>query len=392
MSAAGHRRVTWMELFFDLIFVAAVAEAAKPFAADYSAAGLLRFSFLFTLIWFAWSGHTLYATRFDRDDFTQRAMNLVQCFIAAVMAANAKDALDSRSSAGFSAAYAGIRLVLAIQYLRARKAEHCRQLAGRFAAGSVLGITFWISAALSPAPARFVLWGIALAIDLATPLFAERYGRHLPPHAAHFPERFGLFTIILLGEFVADVMRGIERHEEWSVPAASTAFMGMAAAFALWWWYFDGAQGAADWHAQSPREWKLFHVWQHVHPVCLLGIATAGIGFKHLIALRDGGTLHHGEAMLLCLSVCAVMLSVIAIGWTRGRVHWEGQIAIFSAAAALTPFASHLPKTALAGALLSACALQTAAASAAAPGASWAWRPAPGFWRRSRMQGSTDAA
>jgi len=72
--------------------------------ADYSWSGLLRYSFLFVLIWWAWSGHTLYSTRFDHDDLVQRGLILLQCFIAAVMAANAKEALDSRSSAGFGAA------------------------------------------------------------------------------------------------------------------------------------------------------------------------------------------------------------------------------------------------------------------------------------------------
>jgi low temperature requirement protein LtrA len=101
----SERRVTWMELFFDLIFVAAVAEVGAPLGADYSWEGLLRYAFLFVLIWWAWSGRTLYATRFDHDDLPQRVLILVQCFIAAVMAANAKEALDSRSSAGFGAAY-----------------------------------------------------------------------------------------------------------------------------------------------------------------------------------------------------------------------------------------------------------------------------------------------
>jgi len=61
-----------MELFFDLIFVAAVAEVGSPLRSDYSWAGLLRYSFLFVLIWWAWSGHTLYSTRFDHDDLVRK--------------------------------------------------------------------------------------------------------------------------------------------------------------------------------------------------------------------------------------------------------------------------------------------------------------------------------
>lgn len=87
---AQHRRVTWLELFFDLVFVAAVAEVGSPLSVDYSPAGLFRYAFLFVLIWWGWSGHTLYCTRFDHDDLANRLLVLAQCFIAAVMAANAK--------------------------------------------------------------------------------------------------------------------------------------------------------------------------------------------------------------------------------------------------------------------------------------------------------------
>src|SRR5215467_697300 len=70
----GERRVTWMELFFDLIFVAAVAQVGAPLAKDYSWGSLLRYGFLFVLIWWAWSGHTLYSTRFDHDDLVHRVL------------------------------------------------------------------------------------------------------------------------------------------------------------------------------------------------------------------------------------------------------------------------------------------------------------------------------
>jgi low temperature requirement protein LtrA len=67
-ATATDRRVTWLELFFDLIFVAAVAQVGLPLASDYSLAGLARYAVMFLLIWWAWLGHTLYCTRFDTDD------------------------------------------------------------------------------------------------------------------------------------------------------------------------------------------------------------------------------------------------------------------------------------------------------------------------------------
>ena len=110
--------MTWLELFFDLIFVAAVAQVAEPLRYEYTIDGLARFAPLFLLIWWAWTGQSVFSTRFDTDDVVQRGLTLVQVFVVAAMAANAKDALDSRSSAGFAAAYAAVRLVLVAQYMR----------------------------------------------------------------------------------------------------------------------------------------------------------------------------------------------------------------------------------------------------------------------------------
>src|SRR5262249_44412771 len=149
--------VSWMELFFDLIFVAAVAQVGQSLARDYSWAGLLRYSFLFVLIWLAWSGHTLYATRFETDDIVQRFLILLQSFVAAVMAANSKEGLDSVDAAGFGAAYAGMRVILVMQYLRARRVSATRGLTTRYAIGYSLAAAVWIASALTPIPIRYYL-------------------------------------------------------------------------------------------------------------------------------------------------------------------------------------------------------------------------------------------
>ena len=89
------RRASWLELFFDLIFVAAVAQVGVPLGEDYTLHGPVRYALMFLLIWWAWLGHTMYSTRFDADDVVQRLLTLLQIFAAAAMAANAKSAFDS---------------------------------------------------------------------------------------------------------------------------------------------------------------------------------------------------------------------------------------------------------------------------------------------------------
>ena len=118
-AASAERKVTWLELFFDLVFVAAVAQVAEPLREHYTPAELTRFAPLFLLIWWAWTGRRLFSTRFDTDDVGSAVLTMVEMFAVAVMAANARDSLASRSSAGFAAAYAGVRSFCSSHYVRA---------------------------------------------------------------------------------------------------------------------------------------------------------------------------------------------------------------------------------------------------------------------------------
>jgi low temperature requirement protein LtrA len=357
----GRRRVTWMELFFGLIFVAAVAEVGAPLGHDYSLAGLLRYSFLFLLIWWAWSGHTAFTTRFDHDDLPQRLLVLVQCFIAAIMAANARDALDSRSSAGFGAAYAGIRIVLVVQYLRARRLPETRELTTRYALGFGAAAVVWIASAFLDAPARYWVWAAALAIDFLTPWLAARHSMRFPPDATHFPERFGLFTIILLGEFITTVMHGIESQEYWSASAATTAFASMAFAFVLRWWYFDVARAADERHVRGKRQAARFQVWQYAHLPMFLGIAVAGVGFEHLISLDGGHHMSGPEGWILCSAAALIMSALACIGATAGlsKRRVAGQLGLTLTAAGLGAVATDLHRVVVVLTLLLLCVGQT---------------------------------
>jgi low temperature requirement protein LtrA len=310
------RRASWLELFFDLIFVAAVAQVGVPLREDYTLHGLMRYALMFLLIWWAWLGHTMYSTRFDADDIVQRFLTLLQIFAAAAMAANAKSAFDSRDSAGFGAAYAVLRAVLVVQYLRARRVKETRQLTTLYAVGFGLAAFLWGVAALIPAPMRFWLWVAALLIDLGTPWLAVRHTHKYPPDAEHVPERFGLFTIILLGESVAAVMHGMESQDMWTPSAAISAFTGLGLAFGYWWWYFDVARGAAKRDVTTNRKTLLFQVWSYAHLPLYLCVAVVGVGVEHVISLPPGVHLHREDAWILTGAAAALMTTLTIIGFT----------------------------------------------------------------------------
>jgi low temperature requirement protein LtrA len=367
-NSTSSRRVTWLELFFDLIFVAAVAQVDAPLSLDYSLPGVFRFLAFFLLIWWAWYGHTLYSTRFDTDDLFQRLLTLVQMFAVAAMAANAKDAFDSRYSAGFAAAYAAMRLVLVVQYLRARRVPESRQLTTRYVMGFGIAAIIWLTSAVILPPGRYWMWALALTIDLGTPLLAVDHAEKIPPDAAHLPERFGLFTIILLGESIVAVMHGMESQEYWSLPAALSAFQGMGIAFCFWWWYFDGAAGAAERPIRSKKESLLFHIWSYTHLPLYIGIVLVAVGIKHIISLAPDTHLQPSEAWILCTATALVMFALATIAGTAESAQRSPYLAVdllrHYLIAGITllagAFSDRVPPVFVVSGLTSLCVLQVA--------------------------------
>ncbi len=210
------RRPGWIELFYDLVFAAAISQLSTPLGTDYSLHGVVHYAFLLALVFLAWLGYTNFSTQFAVDDVVQRALIVAQVFFVAVMAANATGPLSSRDAAGFGAAYGGVRAVLALQYARVIGLPGTRSVVIRRIGWLVAAAVVWTASALLPAPHRYVAWCLAFSMDIASSWPPSRGTIVLPPGAAHFPERFGLLTIILLGEFVASVMRGIESQMGWS--------------------------------------------------------------------------------------------------------------------------------------------------------------------------------
>ena len=309
--AARERKVTWTELFFDLVFVAAVAQVGAPLAARYSFDELGRFAVLLLIIWWAWYGYAVYATRFDTDDRVERGATLLQMVAVIFMAANAEQGLDSDSSAGFAAAYAVMRFILVARYLRAASRGGPKALARDHAVGFGAAAVIWLASSMTPAPSRYALWIVALAIDLGAAVVASRHTVAVPPHASHLPERFGLFTLILLGEAIVAIMTGIQRQPDWSVAAAGTALSGIGFVCALWWAYFDGVDAAGHRAVRSAADSRRLTAWSTAHVPLYLGVALFGIATEHAVSGGGWQVLHGQEA---ALAVLAVLLVGSALG------------------------------------------------------------------------------
>ena len=148
----GERHASWLELFFDVVFVVAIAQLAEELAADHSLRGFAVFGALFLPVFIAWQGFTIYADRFDTDDVVFRLAIFAAMLAIAALAVQVPDVAHGDST-GFVVAYAVLRSLMVALYLRSyRHVPAARPLIARYAAGYSLGIAIWLLSLASPAP------------------------------------------------------------------------------------------------------------------------------------------------------------------------------------------------------------------------------------------------
>ncbi len=282
-TEAEHRAATWLELFYDLVFVVAVAALGHRLLVDHDWPGALTFAGLFVPLWWSWAGFTFYADRYDTDDLGQRLLAVAQIVAIALMAASISGG-ESDSAAAFAVAFVMSRLVLLTMYTRAyRHVPGTRQLVAGYLRGFALGGAFWVASIWVPDPTRFVLWGIGLAIDFVTPYIMRKVQAKAPMSKSHLPERFGLFTILVLGESIAAVVAGLSTVD-WESAATIGAVLGVVTASGLWWVYFDNLEGSVVRRRKGQRTaWKPT-VWIYSHLPLAIGLTAAGIGLEFLVA------------------------------------------------------------------------------------------------------------
>lgn len=306
------RHATWLELFFDLVFVAAVSQLAGNLNKDYSPKGFLHFSILFVPVWWAWVGHTFYLTRFDSDDLGHRLITMAQIVAVASLIVHLPNALG-KSSVGFALSYAAVRCILVAEYLRARRhVPLVRPLINRYIVGFGSAAAIWVASTLVPTPYRFLLWYVAIAVDFLAPLTAGQLHARFPPHLMHLPERFGLFTIIVIGEAVVSVVMGVGADRLTPV-AGATCVMGLIITFTLWWGYFEGVGGAGTRRLTSKDHVRAYQQWLYSHLPLTMGISSVAVGIKKLILLAPYEMMPAQGAWILCASVGACMFSLNAI-------------------------------------------------------------------------------
>jgi low temperature requirement protein LtrA len=305
-----HRAATPLELLYDLCFVVAIAQAAHALnhamGHGHALDGVIGFALAFFTIWWAWMNFTWFASAFDTDDPPYRVSVLVQMCGVLVLAAGVPRAMDHMEYGLITAGYVIMRVGLIANWLRAAAGSpEYRKTALRYAIGVALCQAGWIALLFMPrawwVPGFFVL----MPLELLVPIWAES-ARQTPWHAHHIAERYGLMTIIVIGESVLAATLAIQSAldlgspswELWATIAGCPLIF-----FSMWWLYF------ARPHADGLTRPRNAFLWGYFHYFIFAAAAAVGAGLALVVdALAHAGE-HERAPLSLGLSV-SIPLSI----------------------------------------------------------------------------------
>ena len=326
-ALGDEKSVTWMELFYDLIFVAAIIQLGDTLSSQVTTTHtvlgpLAAFFGLFTPLLVAWTGFTFFVNRFTLDDVTHRLLVFAQMFAVGTMAISAPAIADGGNHATFALAYAAVQALIAVMYARAWRQvpearEYCVYWGGAFGIGSLL----WLGSVLVPTPWTYAVWGLGVATLLFAPVsrISRRLAERFPIDFEHLGERHGLLIIIVLGESFVKVLTYLSASDHGTEASYLVkAAVSLLITCSVWWIYFDDVAGS-----EIREERGSWIVWLYGHLPLAAGITALGVAVKKTITFDLGQPPDETYRWLACAALALVFFSVALIDSVTERHNAE---------------------------------------------------------------------
>lgn len=310
----GERKVTFLELFYDLVYVVLIAEIAHHLAHHVNARGIGESVLLFVLVWLAWLNGTMYHDLHGNHDIRTRVFTFLQMGTVAGMAVFAHNAFGE-GSVGFALCFAAYQLILTNMWWHTGTADPAhRPLSVPYSLAFLASAILFGVSAFVPEPWRYLMWLIGLVLSIAVlmlpmvmrpkdPKLVEqlKQAMDISPSAV---ERFGLFMIIVLGEVIVGVVRGLAGHHHLDWTVGMTGGLGILVAIGLWWLYFDFVS-----RRQPVASSGKVAAWCFLHLFTTMGIAAAGAAMLNVIE-HAGHGVPASARILLVMTVAMAMVSI----------------------------------------------------------------------------------
>jgi low temperature requirement protein LtrA len=317
-----HRASTPLELLFDLCFVVAVAQASialhHQLVEGHLIEGIVYYMMVFFAIWWAWINFTWFASAYDTDDVLYRLLTFVQIAGVLVIAAGVSRAFVGLDYVTITIGYLIMRIGLVAQWLRCARERGARgRTAMRYAVGIGLLQLGWVARLFVPIELAVLSFLPLVALEMAVPWWAERAGT-TPWHRGHIAERFGLFTIIVLGECVLAATTSIQAAITAGGLSGSLVILALGALVligAMWWAYFK--HDAAE---ERDLQQETAFLWGYGHYVVFAAVAAVGAGLEVAADLTYGeGSIGPITAALTVAVPVAIYLVAAWLVNTSGR-------------------------------------------------------------------------
>jgi low temperature requirement protein LtrA len=310
--ADSEERVTFLELFFDLVFVFAITQVTALMAKEADWAGVGQGMLVLAALWWAWAGYAWLTNRINPEEGAVRLVVFVAMAVLLIASLAVPRAFGSDAEV-FGVAYLGVRVLhIALFSISTNIDDRIRSVVHRLAVPQLLGGAIVCVACFLDGPAQYVVFGLALIVDYGGLLLIGVSGWRL--HPAHFAERHSLIIIIALGESIVALGVGAGDHEV-TASIAVCAGLGVAVAAALWWAYFDVVALVAERRLSAlsgdDRSRMARDSWTYLHLPMVAGIILFALGVKKTLAHVDEPLTTVG-AFALCGGVALYLAALVA--------------------------------------------------------------------------------
>jgi low temperature requirement protein LtrA len=307
---------TWLELFFDLAYVAILIELGNRLSHDISLLGVMQYLFLFVIVWWSWLEKVLFARFFPTDNIGQRLLTFAYMATMGMMAVNIHD-MTGTTAAYFLIAYAASKVVLALMYVKAgNQSPQYKTMTRAYTILYLMAALIWFLIAIF-APTNILVWGIVAVIGILAQAFMpylkdrfERLSFEVPPMKKHYMRhRFGELTIIVLGEFFIKVITHASERELY-ITTIWYFLLLLGVSSGLWWLYFDHQE-----HSALSKRRSRMESWIYIHYPLLAAITAYGVVGNKVIELIPGEALSDPKRWLFCGALALAVACTSIIEW-----------------------------------------------------------------------------
>jgi len=307
---------TWLELFFDLIYVAILIELGNRLAHDLTLEGVTEFALLFIPIFLSWLGIVFFTRYFPADDIGQRILTVAYMAIIIVMAFEIHS-VTKETAPQFTVAYGLSKIILVLMWARVWISnKKYRFLTGYFSVIYTVAAIIWFGIAIF-APTNFALWAVALSLSVLAPILVDQFYQwcnnsallHPPIKHQYKQHRFGEITLIVLGEFFIKMVTNASGREL----IAFNYFMGaclLGISVGIWWLYFDHLS-----YARLEGRGSHSGIWMYLHYPLLAAVAAYGVVGYIIFESSPGEVLADEKRYVFSFALAVVLLALGGVEW-----------------------------------------------------------------------------